>query len=57
VLTESDPNSWIDKIDKRWSGALPATLVVNSKTGKREFIQGELGEGELEKLITKVKNQ
>jgi thiol-disulfide isomerase/thioredoxin len=57
VLTESDPNSWIDKIDKRWSGALPATLVVNSKTGKREFTQGELGEGELEKLIAKVKNQ
>ncbi len=57
VLTESDPNSWIDKIDKRWSGALPATLVVNSKTGKRELTQGELGEGELEKLIAKVKNQ
>jgi thiol-disulfide isomerase/thioredoxin len=57
VLTENDPNSWIDKIDKRWSGALPATLVVNRKTGKRELTQGELGEGELEKLIAKVKNQ
>lgn len=54
ILTESDPNSWIDKIDKRWSGALPATLVINSKTGKREFVQGELGEGELEKLVMKV---
>jgi thiol-disulfide isomerase/thioredoxin len=54
VLTESDPNSWIDKIDKRWSGALPATLVVNTKTSKRELVQGELGEGELEKLIAKV---
>jgi thiol-disulfide isomerase/thioredoxin len=57
LLTENDPNSWIDKIDKRWSGALPATLVVNRKTGKRELTQGELGEGELEKLIAKVKNQ
>jgi len=57
VLTENDPNSWIEKIDKRWSGALPATLVVNRKTGKRELTQGELGEGELEKLIAKVKNQ
>lgn len=57
VLTESDPNSWIEKIDKRWSGALPATLVVNAKTGNRELTQGELGEGELEKLIAKVKNQ
>ncbi len=54
ILAESDPNSWIDKIDKRWSGALPATLVINTKTGKREFVQGELGEGELEKLLLKV---
>ncbi len=54
ILTESDPNSWIDKIDKRWSGALPATLVINTKTGNREFVQGELGEGELEKLLLKV---
>ena len=41
-LMESDPNVWIEKIDKRWSGALPATLVINSKNGKREFVQGEL---------------
>jgi thiol-disulfide isomerase/thioredoxin len=54
VLTESDPNSWIEKIDKHWSGALPATLVIDTKTGKREFVQGELSEGELEKLLKKV---
>ena len=53
-LMESDPNAWIEKIDKRWSGALPATLVINSKNGKREFVQGELEEGDLEKIVTKV---
>ncbi len=56
ILAESDPNSWIEKIDKRWSGALPATLIINTKTGKRELIQGELGDGQLEKLIIKVTN-
>lgn len=56
ILAESDPNSWIEKIDKQWSGALPTTLIVNTKTGKRELVQGELIEGELEKLITKVNN-
>jgi thiol-disulfide isomerase/thioredoxin len=54
ILTENDPNSWIEKIDKHWSGALPATLVINTKTGNREFVQGELSEGELEKLLLKV---
>jgi thiol-disulfide isomerase/thioredoxin len=53
-LMETDPNAWIEKIDKRWSGALPATLVINSKNGKREFVQRELEEGDLEKIVTKV---
>lgn len=56
ILAETDPNSWIDKIDKNWSGALPATLVVNTKTGKRKLVQHELHEGDLEKLITEVSN-
>ena len=54
-LTADNPNSWIDKIEKRWSGALPATLVINLKTNKRQFLQGELGEGQIEKLIEEVK--
>ena len=36
--------------------ALPATLVINTKTGKRKLVQQELHEGELEKLIDEVKN-
>lgn len=54
ILAESNPNNWIDKIDKAWNGALPATLIVNTKTGKRKFIQMELKEGELEKMIEEV---
>jgi thiol-disulfide isomerase/thioredoxin len=54
ILAETDPNSWIDKIDKNWGGALPATLVVNTQTGKRKLVQKELHEGDLEKLITEV---
>ena len=55
ILDERDPNSWISKIDKNWSGALPATLIVNSFTGKRRFWERELHEGDLEKLIEEVK--
>jgi thiol-disulfide isomerase/thioredoxin len=55
LLNERDPNTWIDKIDGRWSGALPATLVVNTNTGKRKFVERELREGELEQLISQVK--
>jgi thiol-disulfide isomerase/thioredoxin len=51
ILNENDPNSWIDKIDPGWSGALPATLIVNPTTGKRVFVEKEMHDGELEKLI------
>ncbi|MEJ0031089.1 MAG: TlpA disulfide reductase family protein [Bacteroidota bacterium] len=55
ILDETNPNVYIDQISKEWSGALPATIVVNSKTGKRIFIERELHEGELEKLIEDVR--
>lgn len=55
ILDETNPNSWIDKIDKNWSGAIPATIIINGKTGQRKFIEKELHEGELEKLIAEVR--
>jgi len=55
ILDETNPNSYIDKIEKEWSGALPATIVINSKTGKRKFVERELHDGELEKLIDEVR--
>ncbi len=54
ILAEENPNEWIDKIDKNWTGALPSTLVINPSTGKRKLIQGELKDGELEKLVEEV---
>ena len=54
ILAEENPNDWIEKIDKNWSGALPSTLVINPNSGKRKFIQGEMKEGDLEKLIQEV---
>ena len=54
ILDEQNPNSWINQIDKNWSGALPATIIINGKTGQRKFVEKELHEGELEKLIAEI---
>ena len=51
LLDEIDYNSWIDKVDPSWSGAIPATLIVDSHTGKRKFIEKELKPGELESML------
>ena len=37
VLHDPDANSWIDQVDERWSGAIPATLVYRRK--KRLFFK------------------
>jgi thiol-disulfide isomerase/thioredoxin len=54
ILNEKNPNDWIEKIEKQWTGALPATIVINQKTGKRKFVEKELHDGDLEKLILEV---
>ncbi len=39
LLDETDQQKYIDRIDKTWSGAIPATLFV--KGNKRKFIEKE----------------
>ena len=39
LLDEPDYNSWIDKVDSSWSGAIPATLICKGKVKK--FYQHE----------------
>lgn len=55
LLDEPDPNSWIDRVEPSWSGALPATLVINPHTGKRIFVEGQLKEGKLQEILAQVR--
>ena len=32
LLDDPDANSWIDKIDPNWSGAIPFTIIFNDET-------------------------
>ena len=54
LLNEKDPNAWIDQIDPSWSGALPATLILNPATGKRIFVERQLHDGDLQKMIIEL---
>jgi thiol-disulfide isomerase/thioredoxin len=57
LLDEIDYNSWIDQVEESWGGAIPATLFINQQTGQRKFIDRELKDGELEKVIEGLMNQ
>ncbi len=55
VLSDPDANSWIDKVSSAWSGAIPATLLVQND--RRAFYEKDFTYEELTSLITKFLNQ
>lgn len=56
LVDNIDYNSWIDKVDPRWSGALPATVFVTPQ-GKKYFYEKEFKKEELKELVNKLINQ
>jgi len=51
-LNDPDANSWIEKVDKSWSGAIPATVIYNST--QRKFYEQSLTFDELEKEVQSI---
>jgi thiol-disulfide isomerase/thioredoxin len=46
LMTDLDYNSWIERIDPAWSGAIPATLLLQGE--RRIFLEKELKKEELD---------
>jgi hypothetical protein len=55
LLDETDFNEIIPNISDEWSGAIPATLIVD-RNGKKYFYEKEFKEGELKKTIEELYN-
>ena len=54
LLNDPDANSWIEKIDKDWSGAIPATLIINKN--KRKFYEQSFEYEQLEEEVKRFIN-
>jgi len=54
LLDEVDGNTWIDKLEPKWSGAIPATMLFNNKRRQYEFKEGEMTQEELNSLIEQL---
>jgi len=52
VVNESDQQKFIDRVDKNWSGALPATLIINTAKKVRSFHEKDFTYEELVKTIS-----
>jgi thiol-disulfide isomerase/thioredoxin len=50
-LNETDADIFCPRIDKKWSGAIPATIIVNGHTGFRKFVEDDIKQEEFEALL------
>lgn len=41
-LNETNADIFCPMIDPKWSGAIPATIIVNNKTGYRKFVEDQV---------------
>jgi thiol-disulfide isomerase/thioredoxin len=53
-ITDTDPNLWINKIDRSWSGAIPATVIYDASHKKIKFTEGETTFKKLESDIQQL---
>ncbi|WP_034059895.1 TlpA disulfide reductase family protein [Lacinutrix jangbogonensis] len=51
VLNDVDSNTWIPKVDKDWTGAIPATIIYNNS--KRTFYEKSFNLEELKLEVNK----
>jgi len=54
VLNESTDFSWLARIDKRWQGSIPATMVINNSKNIKAFFETPLEKGQLEFYLKKL---
>lgn len=47
-MDESNPNKWVNTVSPEWSGTIPATLFISSKTKQKTFFEKQMTFKELE---------
>jgi thiol-disulfide isomerase/thioredoxin len=55
-LNETDADIFCPMIDPKWSGAIPATIIVNNKTGYRKFFEDQVSPEDFEKYLNEAIN-
>ena len=53
-LNETDADIFCPMIDAKWSGAIPATIIVNNKTGFKKFTEDQISPEDFEKYLNEA---
>ncbi len=55
-LNETDADYFCNMIDQKWTGSIPATIMVNAATGYKKFYEQDFKPGEFESELNKALN-
>ncbi len=55
-LDETNADLFCPRVDPNWSGAIPASLFINNKTGYKKFFEDQLSKEQVEKEIISMIN-
>jgi len=50
-LNETNADYFCPKISEKWSGAIPATIIINNRTGYRKFVEDEISAEAFENMV------
>ena len=50
-LSDTDPNVFIPKIDNTWEGSIPATVIVSPGKQFKKFIEGQVTEKQVSRIV------
>ena len=53
-LNETNADYFCPRVDKKWSGGIPSTLIINPKTGYRKFFEDQLKPEQFEMELKKA---
>ncbi len=55
-LSDTDPNTFIPKVDNSWQGTIPATLIVQPGKHFKKFMEGTITEKKIRKIVSPLLN-
>ena len=53
-LNETNADYFCPRVDKKWMGGIPSTLIINPRTGYRKFFEQQLRQEEFEIELKKA---
>jgi len=56
LLNETKPNEFIDKINSKWNGSIPATMIINNAMKYKAFFEQEVSYEFLEGKVKALSN-